>query len=168
MEKTQLILNKLYKLKKIYSIDESKKWNLRALISAINSIEKYNGIIHNGTQLKTEIKGIGDKIAKRIDEIIETGTLAELNENENEDESNNISNNALDNLLLITGVGLVRAKKWISLGIFNIDDLKKAISNNKIKSTHHIDIGIKYYEDFQLKIPRIEIDNVKEILKNFI
>jgi DNA polymerase/3'-5' exonuclease PolX len=163
MQNKEIIIYTLNKLKKKYSLDESKKWNLKAISTAIDKINSYNGIIYDGTQLKNEIKGIGDKIAIRIDEIIKTGTLVELNDIDN---TNDDSETSLNNLLLITGVGLVRAKKWISIGITNIDKLKEAIQNKVIKSTHHIDIGIKYYNDFQLKIPRIDIDYIKDEIKN--
>jgi DNA polymerase/3'-5' exonuclease PolX len=49
------------------------------LIDAINSIKKYEGIIESGSQLRNELKGVGEKISKRVDEILETGTLSELN-----------------------------------------------------------------------------------------
>ena len=153
-----LIISKLENLKVIYQKDADKKWNLRALSTAINALQKYDGEIISGTQLKNNIKGIGEKISKRIDEIIETGTLAELDDIQEDD--------SLKNLLLITGVGLVRANKWIGMGIKNIDDVRKAIKDNKIKSTHHIDIGIKYYDDFQERIPKDEIDKMNIFLKN--
>ena len=157
MEKKEIILLNFEKLKNVYMQDESKKWNLKALSSAINEIKKYNKEIVDGDTLKSEIKGIGDKISKRIDEILETGTLKELN-------NVDLNNNAIDNILLITGVGMVRAKKWIKLGINNINDVKNAISNGTITSTHHIDIGIKYYDDFQKRIKREEIDKMKLLL----
>ena len=161
MNKKELIINKLEDLKKIYQQNEDKKWSLKALSTAINSIKKYDGEILSGNQLKNELKGVGEKISKRVDEILETGKLSEVDDID-------FDNNNLNNLLLITGVGLVRAKKWISIGITNIDQLKEGINNKKIKSTHHIDIGIKYYYDFQQKIPRHEIDIINGILHNCI
>jgi DNA polymerase beta len=160
MDKKTLIISKLEDLKKIYQLDDDKKWNLHALSNAINSIKKYDKNIVSGEILQKEIKGIGDKISKRINEILETGTLKELN--------NDKDNNDLENILLITGVGNVRAKKWLTLGCKNIDDVKEAIISGKIKTTHHIDIGIKYYYDFQKKIPRTEIDIMKILLNNLI
>lgn len=160
MSKKELIISNLESLKKTYLHDDSKKWNLKALSSAINSIKKYEGEILNGAQLEKDIKGVGEKIAKRIDEILETGSLKELNNIS----SNDKSNDNLENLLLITGVGPARAKKWLAEGIKNIDDVREAIKNNKITATHHIDIGIKYYEDFQKMIPRGEIDIMKGII----
>jgi DNA polymerase beta len=160
MDKKTLIISKLEDLKKIYQLDNDKKWNLRALSIAINAIKKYDKEIISGEILQKDLKGIGEKISKRIDEILKTGTLQELD--------NIDSNNYLENILLITGVGNVRAKKWLELGCKNIDDVKNAISNGTIKSTHHIDLGIKYYYDFQQKIPRFEIDTIKIILTNTI
>ena len=100
MTKILLGANKIAKRK--------KKWNLKALSNAIKEIEKYEKPIENGSQLK-EIKGIGNKISKRIDQIIETGNSSELNKKE-------IDNDSFENLILITGVGKIRAKNWINLG----------------------------------------------------
>ena len=152
-----IIIEKLTDLQKIYRSDSSKKWNLKALSSAIKEIEKYDKDIHSGEQLKTEIKGIGDKIAKRIDEILLTGGLKET-------ELHNDSGD-IDKLLDITGVGIVRAKKWVEAGIRSLNDVRQAILEKKIKSTHHIDVGIKYYDDFKLRIPRGEVDKMKEIIQ---
>jgi DNA polymerase beta len=163
MSKKELIISNLESLKKTYLHDESKKWNLKALSSAINSIKKYDGEILNGAQLEKDIKGVGEKISKRIDEILETGTLKELNNMTDTTQSDHI-----ENLLLITGVGPARAKKWLAEGIKNIDDIREAQKTNKITVTHHIDIGIKYYEDFQKMIPRDEIDIMKDIIETTI
>ena len=69
------ILENLNKLKISYYSQENKKWQLRALTNAINNIEKYDKDIISGENLKKNIKGIGDKISKHIDEIIEYGYL---------------------------------------------------------------------------------------------
>lgn len=153
------IIQNLEKLQIIYKKDPEKKWGVRAISIAIKAIKEYNGLIISGTQMKTDIKGVGDKIAVRIDEIITTGTLEELGSEEKEKEVS-----PYEKILLITGVGPARAKKWVNeLECKNVEDVKKAIEEEKIKSTHHIDIGIKYYDDFQQKIPRQEIDATKAI-----
>jgi DNA polymerase/3'-5' exonuclease PolX len=160
MNKKELIINNLNKLKKIYENDVNKKWNLKALKNAIEEISKYEKEIISGTQLKNEIKGIGEKIALRIDEIITNGFLKEIS-----DYNIPLSYENKNPFIDITGVGEVRAKKWLETGIKNIDELKEAINNKKIKSTHHIDIGLKYYNDFKQLIPREEIDIIKTIIK---
>jgi DNA polymerase beta len=157
--KDSIILN-LEKLQIIYKKDPKKKWGVRAISIAIKAIKEYDGHIISGTQMKTDIKGVGEKIAIRIDEIINTGTLEELESDDKEE--GELS--PLEKILLITGVGPTRAKKWVNeLGCKNVEDVKKAIEEEKIKSTHHIDIGIKYYDDFQQKIPRVQIDVIKGI-----
>ena len=162
MDNKTSIINNLEKLKSLYSSDEDKKWNIRALSMAINALKKYDNHILSGKQLQSEVKGVGEKIAIRIDEILLTGTLKEF-DNYDDIIDKNIS--IMDELLLITGVGPTRAKKWVQMGIKSIEDLKTNIKNGKIDSTHHIDIGLKYFEDFKLKIPRCEIDSIKILLK---
>jgi DNA polymerase/3'-5' exonuclease PolX len=165
MNKKEIIISNLNKLKNIYEKDPNKKWNLKALKNAIYEISKYDKEILSGIQLKNEINGIGDKIAIRIDEIISNGFLKEINEYENNQYENNINNQNKNPFIDITGVGDVRAKKWLEIGIKTIDELKEAINSKKIKSTHHIDIGLKYYNDFKQLIPREEIDIIKKIIK---
>jgi DNA polymerase beta len=172
MNKKELIISKLEELKNIYKQQSDKKWNMRALSIAIDSIKNYNEDIKSGEKLK-DIKGIGEKIGKRIDEILETGNLKELNNGNSNNNGNGNSNgngnedsiSIINNLLDITGVGLVRAKKWIEMGVKDIEDVKKLILEKKIESTHHIDIGIKYYNDFKQRIERSEIDKMKNIIK---
>lgn len=165
IDKKELIIIKLEKLIELYKEKENKKWNIIAISKVIDSLKKYEGIITSGEQLKKDIKGIGEKISKRIDEILETDNLKELNNSLNN--VNNL-NNSLNNILDITGVGLIRAKKWIEMDIKNIEDVKNAILEKKIISTHHIDIGIKYYNDFKEKISRLEIDKIKDIFSNIL
>ena len=161
MNNKDLIISKLEDLKKIYDKDKDKKWGSRAISSAIQSIKKYDGTIISGDQMRKDIKGIGEKISVRIDEILKTGTLEELNSISDYDKNINAS---IENLLLITGVGPTRAQKWVSMNIKTVEELSKAIDDKIVKSTHHIDVGIKYYYDFQKKIPRDEIDNIKIFL----
>jgi DNA polymerase/3'-5' exonuclease PolX len=168
------IINNLNKLKNIYEKNPEKKWNLKALKNAINEISKYDKDIISGTQLKNEINGIGDKISKRIDEIILNGFLKEVIDYENENNNNNNNNNITytvqneNPFIDITGIGDVRAKKILEKGIKTIDEFKKAIENKEITSTHHIDIGLKYYNDFKQSIPRNEIDIIKKKISNIL
>ena len=160
-DKKKLILIKLNSLKKLYENKEDKIWNLKAITNAIRLLDKYKGTIISGKQLQNEIKGIGTKISTRIDEILETGDLKELCELDKINDKNKYLNNLLD----ITGVGLVRAKKWLELDIKDINDVVNAVKDKKITTTHHIDIGIKYYNDLKEKIPRNEIDKIKIIIE---
>lgn len=161
MDKKELIINNLEKLKISYLDDETKKWNLRALNIALKNIKEYNEEILSGKDLKDKIKGIGDKIAKRIDEILENGCLKEL-------ENLSLNEDSYKELMSIVGVGKSRAKDWIKLGIRNITDLKENIKNKNLKVTKNIELGLKYYDDLKLRIPREEITEMKKIIEKII
>ena len=64
----------------------------------------------------------------------------------------------------ITGVGQSRIQTWNKLDIYNIKQLKNAIKNKDIKITHHIEIGIKYYDDF---LKRIKYKSIQKFYNNF-
>ena len=163
MDKKTLIISNLEKLKLFYLQDNAnKKFQIIALNKAISSIQSYTKKIESGTQLKTDISGIGDKISKRIDEILDphfSGTLKEL---ENQD----LKEDSYNELMSIYGVGNSRAKKWIEENnVRNIEDLKKEVSKGNIKITKNIETGLKYFDDLNQRIPREEIDVVKEIVQ---
>lgn len=163
MDRKTLIISNLEKLKLFYLQDNAnKKFQIIALNKAISSIQSYTKKIESGTQLKTDISGIGDKISKRIDEILDphfSGTLKEL---ENQD----LKEDSYNELMSIYGVGNSRAKKWIEENnVRNIEDLKKEVSKGNIKITKNIETGLKYFDDLNQRIPREEIDVVKEIVQ---
>ncbi|XP_057309051.1 DNA polymerase beta-like isoform X3 [Hydractinia symbiolongicarpus] len=63
------------------------------------------------------------------------------------------SNATITFLTRVSGIGPVAAKKFADDGIKTLADLKK-ISN---QLTHHQQIGVKYFSDFEERIPRTEI-----------
>ena len=163
MDRKTLIISNLEKLKLFYLQDNAnKKFQIIALNKAISSIQSYTKKIESGTQLKNDISGIGDKISKRIDEILDphfSGTLKEL---ENQD----LKEDSYNELMSIYGVGNSRAKKWIEENnVRNIEDLKREVSKGNIKITKNIETGLKYFDDLKQRIPREEIDVVKEIVQ---
>jgi DNA polymerase beta len=152
-----LIINKLTELLKEYENNTSLIWKKNALSKALYNIKTHDGIIISGDYAKKNIKLIGNGIAKRIDEILSTNNLEEIKQIDNKNETND----AFNELKRISGVGNVTAKQWIEkYNILSIQDLKKAVNNNIIKLSHHCSIGLKYVFDFELKIPRNEIDNI--------
>lgn len=157
MELKNKILINLNKLKISYYNEKDKKWQIKALTNAINNIEKYENDIISGEDLKNNIKGIGTKIAVYIDEIIEYGFIKNL-------ENKNIEEDSYKSFMNITGVGQSKAKEWIKNGIKNIDELKKKINDGNISITNNIELGLKYYDDLNTRIPRKEIDILKNII----
>jgi DNA polymerase/3'-5' exonuclease PolX len=158
MEENQNIISKLEDLLSLYKKDPSLKFKCKALTTAIPALKKYDQKILCGSQAMNDIKGVGKGIADRIDEIMNSGTLAELGLKNEKYES-------MDAIKSITGVGDVRAEKWYNLGLRTVDQVREAIASGKIASTHHIDMGLKYYEDLKERIPRAEIEKIEKKIK---
>lgn len=107
------------------------------------------------------IAGIGDKISKKIKEILETGGLkaAEIAK-----EKYNIT--ALDQFQNIYGVGPAKATELVTAGITSISQLRDAIKTNPKLLNDKQKIGLKYYEDLLERIPRNEMIEHEDILHN--
>jgi DNA polymerase lambda len=98
------------------------------------------------------VRNIGNTIGSHILEIIETGELQILRELETRDD--------LKTIRLFTGVhgiGPTTAQSFYNQGFRSLDDLKtKAKLNGQQK------IGLNYYHDFVVRIPRDEVDKIEK------
>lgn len=127
---------------------------------AIKSLREFEGEIISGSQAK-KLSGIGNGIAQRIDEIIQTGTLSELSIKPEV----NIKDLIIKDLMSITGIGHSNAVKFADKGVSGIHDLQQKVEQGLIKVTHHMQIGLKYHNDFQQKIPFQEISELSQKMK---
>lgn len=147
-------------------------FKIRNFSKALEQIKLFPNEISCGNDVK-DIKGIGKGIITRIDEIIDTGTLKELNQ-DTLDKKNNLDK--ITKLESITGIGPSKArdliKKDITLELLlsEVDLIyQNKIENSKYlkELTHHQILGVKYYEDLKEKIPRNEIQKIeKKLIKN--
>ncbi|XP_051168701.1 DNA polymerase beta-like [Leptopilina boulardi] len=122
------------------------------------TLSKLSERVKNGKEAK-KLPGIGDKISKKIDEFLETGKLQKL-----EDIKKDEGNLAINLLTRVSGIGPSKAKELVDSGIKTLEDLKL----HQDKLTHHQKLGLKYFEDFEKKIPRMEIKKIEKILKEAI
>jgi DNA polymerase lambda len=97
------------------------------------------------------LHNIGNRIATQIWEIVQTGDLEKLNElNKRQDLV------VIKTFISIHGVGPTTAQGFYAQGYRSIEDLKtKAKLNNQQK------IGLKYYDDLLVRIPRYEVMNIE-------
>ncbi|XP_046759382.1 DNA polymerase beta isoform X1 [Gallus gallus] len=102
-----------------------------------------------------DFDGVGAKIAEKIDEFLSTGKLRKLEKIRQDDTSASINF-----LTRVTGIGPAAARKFVEEGIKTLEDLRK----NEHKLTHHQRIGLKYFEDFEKRIPREEMLQMQEIV----
>ena len=136
---------------------KSSKENYYKLIvikKTINIMAGFKKKINSGSDLE-HIKGIGQKTIQRINEIIQTGKLSEIDE-----QKNNLANqiDAVKKLSEIYGIGPVKASEFYSkFGIKTIDDLVKAYNQGLISLSEQMKLGIKYANTLSVKIPRVLI-----------
>jgi len=158
----QNIIDKLTQLAS--TIAKSKvpadRYRHKALSTAISNISAHTSPIKSGEQAHKDIPYVGKGIGDRIDEILRTGTLTEL-----KNEVINPEPDPVDELTQITGVGEKRAEEWIALGIKTIPELKQAVDEGSITLTHHIAVGLKYVNDFKLRIPRHEVELAEKMIR---
>lgn len=128
---------------------------------AIANLRSFTGEVLNGQQAQ-EIPGIGKGIGERIDEIIRTGTLAELKEDMSLSLSPEVQ--IINQLMTITGIGEAHAKQYVIAGVQGIEDLKRKVEKKQISVTHHIEVGLEYDKDFQQRIPYQEVTELKNVM----
>lgn len=121
---------------------------------AASSISKYPNKLKNGDEAK-KLDGVGLQIAKKIDEFLQTGTLQKLEKIRKDDTSSSINF-----LTRVTGIGPAAARKFFEEGVKTLDDLKKIES----KLNHHQQLGLKYFEDFEKRIPRAEMEQMETLI----
>ena len=141
--------------------DKKEKYRLTTFKKALNSIKDYDHKITSGSQA-LQLEGIGKGTAERIDEFFKTGTLAELTRNIDP------SIQLLVDLQNIHGIGPVTAKNLISQGIISVEDLIMKVNKKDINVTHSINVGLKYYVDFKIKIPYDEIHEIYSSIQDII
>lgn len=147
-------------------LKKKNQWRVRSLIKAVGILKDFSEKITSGKQ-SLEIPGIGKGIADRIDEILQTGTLSELKADMGEtDESI-----AIKSLITIHAIGEKHALDFYrKYGVRSAEELislwkSGGIVVGKYQLSKQMEIGLKYYHDFLKKIPRQEIDEFNERLK---
>jgi len=126
---------------------------------AVLALTAYPSKITSGAEAQ-KLDGIGKKISAKIDEILATGQLRKLN-NYNSDEKTV----AINLISRVSGIGPSGAKKYVvEKGVRTLDDLRKI----EHELTHHQKIGLKYFEEFETKIPRAEMKILESIVKETI
>lgn len=112
--------------------------------------------VENIEQIRN-VRGIGESIREKIDEILRTGSLKKLSYFKNDPKIA-----AITELAKIWGVGEKTAIKFMKQGFRSVADLRArgdSILNPQQK------IGLKHYEEFMVKIPRAEIEEILSIVQ---
>ena len=100
-----------------------------------------------------EVKGIGEKIKKKLEEIFKTGKLKSA---EKARSSSNLK--LYEDLMKIHGIGATKAKKLVEGGIESIEDLRLKVKEDSNILNSQQKIGLYYYDDINMYIPRNEME----------
>jgi DNA polymerase beta len=148
------LIDSLDKLRK-KEVANKETWKARAYLIVIKELKNLEGPVCTFDDVK-EVKGIGESMELKIKELLATGFISQL-----ADYNVNGHIKIMDELLKIHGIGPSKAKELVeNNNIKSIDELK----NNLELLNDTQKIGIKYWEDFEKRIPREEMEKHNEYL----
>ncbi|CAG2105974.1 unnamed protein product [Medioppia subpectinata] len=101
------------------------------------------------------LAGVGAKIALKIMDFVANGSNRQLDRVRQSD-----TNQSINELLRVSGIGPKLAAKLMADGIDTIDRLRTIADT----LTDHQKIGLKYVDEFERKIPREEIQKIETLL----
>lgn len=106
------------------------------------------------------IQGIGDRIREKITEILRTGHLAAADVVREKS-----GFGVVEEMLKIYGVGPVKAKDLVEKhGVRSIQDLRDKVAKDPGLLNDKQKLGLKYVEDLQQRIPRVEMKRHEGLL----
>ena len=141
----------------------------RALQTASIILREYDQLIVSAEQLKG-IPRIGMGIRDKVKEILETGSMKELDDLKSRGSiKKSKKSKLLDELESILGIGPEQAKKLMKAGVSSIKDLKDKVAKEEIVLNHQQMVGLKYRQDLDKLIPRKEaheiVLDIEKVLK---
>ena len=140
----------------------SHSYRLKQIKKSLSTILSLDYEITSEDDVKG-IPGIGKGTLNRIKEILEKGSLSELQKKYDAKKQAKI--NSIQELLNIYGVGEGLARRLlIEHGIRNVDEFKEAVDKGKIRVNRQIKLGLKYYKKLKTNIPRSEIKEIEKYL----
>ncbi|GAB1314105.1 DNA polymerase [Madurella fahalii] len=131
------------------------KIGVRAYSSAIATIAAYPYTIQSPQEV-ARLPGCGAKIALLFQEFNDTGQLKEAREDESDPKLA-----VLKLFYDIWGVAETTAREFYNRGWRDIDDI---VEYGWDSLTRVQQIGVKYYDEFQLKIPRAEVESISNTI----
>jgi len=120
-----------------------------AYAKAAGSLRRHPKRIESGAEARAELAGVGVKIAAKIDEILATGRLRQLEETRADKQLE-----AIKLLSRVPGIGPVTARQLVEeRGVRSLADLRQIGAT----LTRHQQIGLRYFEELELRVPRAEV-----------
>ncbi|CAF1194952.1 unnamed protein product [Rotaria magnacalcarata] len=147
------IIDKLQAMADLYD-KTNDKWRAYSYQKAITTIRRCTKRIDSYEEI-IKLPGIGESLAKKIWEIIDTGSFEKLEDFQSSEYMTVI--NLFGN---IWGCGPNIAKHWYDQGFRTLDDVR-----TKAKLSQNQTVGLKYYDEFRERIPRDEVAEIETVVK---
>ena len=135
---------------------EKQPFKARAYATVLQHIAPLPAIY--GMSDLADIKGIGEKIRAKLEEIFATGASAAA------ERAKAGLNPALEELQGIYGIGPAKAGELVAAGVTSVEDLRS--KQHLLTPTQRI--GLQYYHDIRQRIPRAEMDAHAALLRRYI
>ncbi|KAI0341157.1 Nucleotidyltransferase [Trametopsis cervina] len=132
------------------------KWRVFGYRRMLGPIRSFGKRIESEEEARS-IHGVGAKTAKKIMEIINTGSLRRITYERTEDVYVVMAFQG------IYGVGQKTAYRWYINGCRSLEDVKEGKFGVKLSPAQ--EIGLKYYEDINSRMPRYEAKEIFEFIK---
>ncbi|KAI0087507.1 Nucleotidyltransferase [Irpex rosettiformis] len=132
------------------------KWRVVAYQKMLGPIRAHPKRIESEEEARG-IRGVGDKTAKKIMEIIRTGGLRRISYERTEDVQTVIAFQG------IYGVGQKTAYQWYANGCRSLSDVRAGKFGVKLSSAQRI--GLKFYSDIKSRMPRNEAKEIFGFIK---
>ncbi|ELU14231.1 hypothetical protein CAPTEDRAFT_169992 [Capitella teleta] len=146
------ITDKLEALAKTYE-NTNDRWRALGYAKAIMTLKKHPKAIATWEEAKS-LPGVGEKLADKIWEIVESGQLRKLDELTSQEEIQ-----AINLFSDIWGAGATTARAWVAQGFRTLDDIRTKAHLNR-----HQKIGLQYYEELLDRMPRSEAAEIEAVV----
>jgi hypothetical protein len=151
------LVERLNEVRKAY-LEGRDYFRLRALDNAKQQLAAYHRPLD--TDADVDAVGLGAKSAEKVKEILQRGHSSRATEVEHSDKIH-----ACADLMRIWGVGAGVAERWYALGCTSVQDAVAFAAKGKVKLSEQQEVGLKYLDDFEKRIPRAEVAHAEAIVR---
>jgi DNA polymerase beta len=141
---------------------EKKPFSVRAYATVLRHLEAHPAPIRSNAEIPV-FQGVGEKIKKKMEEIVETGRLEAAEKAK--------ADYPLDALALfggIYGIGPVKARELVDMGLRTLTDLRVELHMRPDLLHEKQKAGLFYYEDLVERIPREEMREHELLLQGIL
>ncbi|KNZ71918.1 DNA polymerase lambda [Termitomyces sp. J132] len=154
----QDIIDKLEELKALHAakLGDDDRWRVFSYSKCIRALRNHPKRIASFAEARA-IRGVGEKTAAKIMEIIETGGLRRIGYERTDDiKTTKIFQG-------VYGVGQSTAYQWYAAGCRSLADVIAGKGGVKLSPAQ--EIGIRFYDDINDRMPREEAKEIFELIK---